>query len=71
MPDLNVVDFANWGILAWKACEKLHKSIDSLKRSLRAAWDDIDEETICACGRNARKRFEAVVEAEGGYIEDK
>ena len=49
-PDLNVMDFAIWGILARKACENPHKSIDSLKhslkRSLRAAWDDIDKETI-------------------------
>ena len=36
-PQLNHV----MGILARKACEKTHKSIDSLKRSLRAAWDEI------------------------------
>ena len=54
--------------MARKACENPHKSIDSpkhsLKRSLRAAWDDIDEETIRACGRNACKRYKKVRKAK-------
>ena len=70
-PDLNVMDFAIWGILARKACERPHKNLDSLKRSLIKAWNDIDPDMIRACSANAHKRFEAVVEAEGGYIEKK
>ena len=43
---------------------------------LRPKWSFIDigwldEETIRACCANAHKRSEAVVEAEGDYIEDK
>ena len=70
-PDLNVMDFAIWGILARKACEKPHSNVESLKRSLKKAWADLDEETIRNCCANAHKRLEAVVEAEGGYIEKK
>jgi hypothetical protein len=70
-PDLNVMDFAIWGILARKACEKPLANVASLKRSLKKAWADLDEETIRNCCANAHKRLEAVVEAEGGYIEKK
>ena len=57
--------------LRMKACEKPHANVDSLKRSLKKAWADLDEETIRNCCANAHKRLEAVVEAEGGYIEKK
>ena len=57
--------------LKMKSCEKPHANVDSLKRSLKKAWADLDEETIRNCCANAHKRLEAVVEAEGGYIEKK
>ena len=63
--------FAIWGILARKACEKPHTNVESLKRSLKKVQADPDEETIRNCCANAHKRLEAVVEAEGGYIEKK
>mgnify|MGYP001393214697 FL=1 len=50
---------------------KPHKNIDSLKHALQVAWDDLDPEMISASCRHAHKRMEAVVEANGGYIEDK
>ena len=65
------MDFAIWGILARKACEKPHSNVESLKRSLKKAWADLDEETIGNCCANAHKRLEAVVKAEGRYIEKK
>ena len=71
LPDLNVMDFAIWGILARKAYQKPHKNLDSLKRSLVTAWDDIDADTVRACSEKAHRRLEAVVKAEGGYIEEK
>ena len=39
------------------------------KGAVKKACADLDEETIHNCGANAHKRLEAVVEAEGGYIE--
>ena len=50
---------------------KPHKNFDSLTFSLQVAWDDLDPEMISASCRHAQKRMEAVVEANGGYIEDK
>ena len=61
------MDFVIWGILARKACEKTHANVKSLKK----VWADLDKETIRNCCANAHKRLEAVVEAEGGYIEKK
>ena len=37
----------------------------------QVAWDDLDPDMISASCRHAQKRMEAVVEANGGYIEDK
>ena len=68
-PDLNVMDFSIWGILASRACQKPHSNLDSLKCSLIKEWNDIDPEIIRACSKNAHKRLEAVVRANGGYIE--
>ena len=65
------MDFAIWEILARKACQKPHKNLDSLKCSVFTAWDDIDADTIRACSENTHKRLEAVVKAEGGYIDEK
>ena len=60
------MDFAIWGILAKKACEKPHPNVESLKRSLKKAWEDLDEQTIRNCCANVHKRLEAVVEATVG-----
>ena len=40
------------------------------KRSLKK-WADLDQEPIRNSCANAHVRLEAVVEAEGGYIENK
>ena len=47
---------------------KPHKKIDSLKRALQVALDDLDPEMISASCQHAHKRMEAVLEANGGYM---
>ena len=64
------MDLTIWGILATKACEKPHANVGSLKRSLKN-WAGLDQEPIRNSCANAHERLEAVVEAEGGYIENK
>ncbi|KAK0422953.1 hypothetical protein QR680_007892 [Steinernema hermaphroditum] len=68
-PDLNPLDFAIWGILEQKACAIKHKSIDSLKRALEKAREEITPEMIAAILKNFRKRLDACIEAEGGHFE--
>ena len=64
-PDLN---FLIWSILARKAGENTHKTLESLKLSIQEARDDLDAETVRKYCNSAYGRIEAVVEANGGYI---
>uniref|UniRef100_A0A914EB77 Tc1-like transposase DDE domain-containing protein n=1 Tax=Acrobeloides nanus TaxID=290746 RepID=A0A914EB77_9BILA len=68
-PDLNPMDYLVWSILEAKACAKPHKTIESLKRALLKAWDEIPLETLVKIVDNFPKRLQACVEAEGGYFE--
>ena len=65
------MDLAIWDILAQRAFSSPHKTLDSLKRSLQTAWDSIEPEMLQASSENAKRHFEAVVEAKDGFIEDK
>ena len=60
LTDLNVKEFAICEILARKTCEKPCTNVESLKRSLKKAWANLDEGTIHKCSANAHKRLEAV-----------
>ncbi|KAK0416496.1 hypothetical protein QR680_012524 [Steinernema hermaphroditum] len=68
-PDLNPLDYAIWGIMEKKACAIKHKSIDSLKRALEKAWEEITPEMIAAILKNFRKRLDACIAAEGSHFE--
>jgi transposase len=69
-PDLNPLDYSIWGILESKACATAHKSVDSLKRSLLRAWDEIDVNVLCGAVDQFPKRLNACVKANGGYFEN-
>jgi len=47
------------------------KKLGSLQSSLRAACDLIEPEMLWARSKNAKKRFEAIVEAMDASIENK
>ncbi|KAK0403014.1 hypothetical protein QR680_016669 [Steinernema hermaphroditum] len=68
-PDLNPLDFAVWGIMEQKACAVKHKSVDSLKRALEKAWNEIIPEMIAAILKNFRKRLDAFIAARGSHFE--
>uniref|UniRef100_A0A914EC32 Carboxylesterase type B domain-containing protein n=1 Tax=Acrobeloides nanus TaxID=290746 RepID=A0A914EC32_9BILA len=42
-PDLNPLNYAIWGYLEAKACEKPHKSINSLTKAIKKAWDEMPD----------------------------
>uniref|UniRef100_A0A914DLV0 Transposase n=1 Tax=Acrobeloides nanus TaxID=290746 RepID=A0A914DLV0_9BILA len=67
-PDLNPLDYAIWSILEEKACAKLHPTVESLKRALIKAWDEITIEMLEKID-NFPKRLKAYVEAKGGHFE--
>ena len=68
-PDLNPMDFSIWSILETKACANSHSSIESLKRSLTRAWEQIPQETMRAAVEAFPRRLRAVIQKKGGYIE--
>uniref|UniRef100_A0A914D5C5 Uncharacterized protein n=1 Tax=Acrobeloides nanus TaxID=290746 RepID=A0A914D5C5_9BILA len=68
-PDLNPLDYAIWTILEKKACAKPHPTVESLKRALVKAWDEISVDTLRKIVDDFPKRLKACVEADGGHFE--
>jgi hypothetical protein len=56
-------------ILKVKACAKAHKTVESLKRALIKAWEEIPLETLRKVIDDFPKRLNACIEAQGGYFE--
>ena len=68
-PDLNPMDYAIWSILQEKACQKPHPNVESLKRALKKAWNEITLETLVKIVDNFPKRLKACIDANGGWFE--
>ena len=66
--DLNPLDYSVWSILEAKACAKPHKDIESLKRALVQAWDEITIEILAKIVDNFSKRLEKCIKAKGGHF---
>ena len=56
-PDLNLLDYSIWSILEQKACAKPHKTVESLKRALIKAWNEISVETLAKIVDDFPKRL--------------
>ena len=65
-PDLNPMDFSVWSVLEAKACSKRHKNIESLKKSLLKAWEELDPAYLIAAVDAIPKRRRACSNANGG-----
>jgi hypothetical protein len=68
-PDLNPLDFSLWSILESKVCSSSHKNVESLKRDLVAAWNDIDEDLLRRICANFADRLRRVVRVKGDHFE--
>ena len=68
-PDLNPMDFGLWSILETKAFCTSHPNLDSLKRKLTSAWDEIDPKVVRATCAQVLPRLRKVIKNKGGYIE--
>ena len=69
LSDLNPLDYSVWSILEAKACAKPHRDIESLKRALIQAWDEITPEILAKIINNFPKRLEQCIKAKGGHFE--
>ena len=56
-------------ILKEKACVKPRTTVESLKRALVKAWDEITVEILAKIVNNFPKRLKACIEANGGHFE--
>ena len=68
-PDLNPLDYSVWSILEEKACAKPHPNVESLKRALKKAWNEITLETLIKIVDNFPKRLKTCIDANGGWFE--
>jgi inhibitor of nuclear factor kappa-B kinase subunit alpha len=68
-PDLKPLDYKLWAVLRDMACQKHHKNLDSLKRSLTKAAAEIPLEKAHAPIAEWPERLKACVGAKGGYFE--
>uniref|UniRef100_A0A914BYN6 DDE_3 domain-containing protein n=1 Tax=Acrobeloides nanus TaxID=290746 RepID=A0A914BYN6_9BILA len=68
-PDLNPLNYAIWGYLEAKAYEKPHKSINSLKKAIKKAWDEMPDEMVARVVDSWPGRLQGCIDVEGGYIE--
>uniref|UniRef100_A0A914C9K6 Transposase n=1 Tax=Acrobeloides nanus TaxID=290746 RepID=A0A914C9K6_9BILA len=60
-------NYAVWSILKEKACSKPHPTVESLKRALKKAWNEISLETFKIVD-NFPKRLKACIDANGGHF---
>jgi inhibitor of nuclear factor kappa-B kinase subunit alpha len=68
-PDLNPLDYYVWGVMERMSNKASHNSTDSLKVAITQAAASMDRTDLAhACSR-FRSRIEAVIEADGGWIE--
>uniref|UniRef100_A0A914C239 Phytanoyl-CoA hydroxylase-interacting protein-like C-terminal domain-containing protein n=1 Tax=Acrobeloides nanus TaxID=290746 RepID=A0A914C239_9BILA len=63
------LDYSVWSILEEKACAKPHPNVESLKRALKKAWNEITLETLIKIVDNFPKRLKACMDAKGGHFE--
>ena len=68
-PDLNPLAYSVWSILEEKACAKPHQTVESLKRALRKAWNEISVDTLRNIVDNFSKRLKKCIDANGGHFE--
>ena len=68
-PDLNPLDYFFWGMIERETNLHAHNTTDSLKAAVIEAMSNMcPAHVIRACNR-FRARIEAVLEAQGGFIE--
>ena len=67
--DLNPLDFSVWARVEVEACSEGHPNLISLKAKINEAWDALSQEYIRNVCASFRRRVEAVIHADGDYIE--
>ena len=68
-PNLNPLDYTVWGYIESIACAKPHESVESLKKSIQKALDDMPDDMVKLMVDTWPGKLQACIDSEGGYIE--
>ena len=68
-PDLNPMDYYVWGVVEMETNKRPHSTKESLKATILHVMGSLQEEPLIRACSRFRNRLEAVIEAEGGFIE--
>ena len=68
--DLNPMDYSLWSIVESRTCTRSHKSLETLKCSLRREWDKISVTELWPIAKNFQKHLKLCVRAKGGNFEN-
>ncbi|QQP49269.1 Putative transposable element, partial [Caligus rogercresseyi] len=68
-PDANPLDYSFWVQVESKACTVRHPNVEALKTAVDEEWNKMTTDYIKRTCSTFRKRIEAIIAANGGYIE--
>ena len=60
-----------WGFIKSKVYVRNYTSLDELKESITAAFEELTPQMVTSTLKNMEKRLQAVIERKGGHIENK
>ncbi len=70
-PDCNPLDYFVWGFLEKEVNRMPHNNAESLKAEITRSMASLPRDTVVKACRQFRARLQAVVDANGDFIEDK
>ncbi|CAB3226072.1 unnamed protein product [Arctia plantaginis] len=68
-PDLNPLDFYVWGVVERDTSKHPHNTLESLKATITRVMTQMNKDHLLRACRRFRQRIEAVIAAEGDFIE--
>jgi len=68
-PDCNPLDYYVWGVCELHVNKAPHNTVESLVAKIKEVMGNLDRDTVEKACRRFRSRIEAVVAANGDFIE--
>ncbi|KYN28028.1 hypothetical protein ALC57_02557 [Trachymyrmex cornetzi] len=68
-PDLNPLNYYVWSVVERVTNKSRHPNVTSLRTTIEAAFVGMDSATLQRTCERFRQRIEAIIQANGGYIE--
>ena len=68
-PDLNPLDYYVWGVVERETNKHPHNTLDSLRAAIARVMTHMDKAPLIRACKRFQQRIEAVIAAEGNFIE--